>query len=107
MLPTRTQTPATSAAMPARGLVRRSRATTSSAEAAAGSVVAIGERPLAVGGQARGRRRIGVLTRDDARHLVADDEEEVEDRRDDPQAGLDAPAPRELGRGELRHWRRF
>ena len=38
-----------------------------------------------------------------ARHAVADGEQQVEGGRDDPQAGLDAPAPCELGRGGRRH----
>ena len=50
-----------------------------------------------------GGRSSGSLAVDDARQAVAGGEHEVEQRRGEPDAGLDAAAPGQLGGRELRH----
>src|SRR4051794_17099637 len=87
---------AASAASPTRGRMRRSRETTSAGlgAAAADSVAAIAQRPPAVVlGQAAGEQQLGVVAVDDARDAVAGGEHEIEERRGEADARLDAAAP--------------
>src|SRR4051794_35495274 len=68
------------------------------------SVAAIGQRGM-LGARAGREDRFRVVALDGARQPVAGDQDEIEERGGDPQARLDAPAPRQLRRGELRHGR--
>src|SRR3954468_9089634 len=100
MLATTVRMAAASAAKPARWRDGRSRATTSAgvnAGSAAGSVAAIGERGLLVVAQAARHQQPGLVAGAPRRQRVAGGQDDVKGGGEEPQAGLDAAAPDQLG----------